>query len=303
MRNILFVTLVLLSCKANTQPSDELADVVKTLASEIRANYVLEKEAHLMADLLDKNLSSSQYNSYAMDTSLSNRLQKDLRSIIDDKHLRIRYGNNPPASRSRYSPAFPHGVGDVSMLEGRIALFSMSHFPSPNNAYRKKVQQTMDQISSMDAQAVIIDMRENRGGSPAGVQLVCSYFLPPELLLNSLYFRNRDHKEDFYTLKVSNPMLDIPVVLLTSELTFSGGEEFCYNLKNLSRATLIGEVTGGGAHPVNRYALPQGFAAIIPIGMAISPITETNWEGVGVQPDIQATREDALNMAIDFLKE
>lgn len=85
---------------------------------------------------------------------------------------------------------------------------------------------------------------------------------------------------------------------MTSGSTFSAAEEFSYNLKNLKRATLVGESTGGGAHPVNfHYLKDVKFGATIPFGRAINPITQTNWEGVGVKPDVEISESLALNKA------
>jgi C-terminal processing protease CtpA/Prc len=81
---------------------------------------------------------------------------------------------------------------------------------------------------------------------------------------------------------------------LTSKRTFSGAEEFTYNLKNLKRATIIGETTGGGAHPGGGFRITEHFGMFVPTGRAISPITKTNWEGTGVTPDIAVPAEQAL---------
>jgi retinol-binding protein 3 len=87
------------------------------------------------------------------------------------------------------------------------------------------------------------------------------------------------------------------VYVLTSGHTFSGAEEFAYNLKNLKRATIVGEVTGGGAHPVGGFAITPHVGAHIPVGRAINPISGTNWEGTGVAPDIAVPQADALRTA------
>jgi len=87
------------------------------------------------------------------------------------------------------------------------------------------------------------------------------------------------------------------VYLLTSNRTFSAAEEFSYNLKNLKRATIIGETTGGGAHPGDMVRLGDHFGVFIPSGRAISPITKTNWEGTGVEPDIKVPKDEALKTA------
>jgi hypothetical protein len=93
-------------------------------------------------------------------------------------------------------------------------------------------------------------------------------------------------------------LTDIDIFILTSSYTFSGAEEFTYNLKNLKRATIIGETTGGGAHPVEGHAfLNLKVQVRVPFGRAINPITGTNWEGTGVKPHISVPADQALEVA------
>jgi hypothetical protein len=87
------------------------------------------------------------------------------------------------------------------------------------------------------------------------------------------------------------------VYVLTSHDTFSGSEELAYDLKTQKRATIVGEVTGGGANPRDVFPLPDSFSIFVPTGSAVNPITKTNWEGVGVQPDVVVPADKALDMA------
>jgi C-terminal processing protease CtpA/Prc len=84
---------------------------------------------------------------------------------------------------------------------------------------------------------------------------------------------------------------------LTSHYTFSGAEEFTYNLKNLKRATIVGETTGGGANPGGPERVSEHFEVFVPSGRAINPITKTNWEGTGIEPDVKVPEADALATA------
>jgi len=123
------------------------------------------------------------------------------------------------------------------------------------------------------------------------IQLISSYFFADPTHLNSFYIRHEDTVEQFWTQAyVEGPrMTDVDLYVLTSSYTFSGAEEFSYNMKNLKRATIIGETTGGGAHPVDTHIWPKlNFGMRVPFGRAINPITGTNWEGTGVEPDIKA---------------
>src|SRR5262249_40916872 len=148
--------------------------------------------------------------------------------------------------------------------------------------------------------ALIIDLRRNGGGNPHGVALLCSYFFDEKPgHLNSLYSRKDDRTEDFWTRKelAGKRYLGKDVFVLTSTYTFSGAEEFAYNLQTQKRATTVGETTGGGAHPGGIRPIGDHFAMFVPTGRAINPITKTNWEGVGVKPDVAVPADEALEKA------
>jgi C-terminal processing protease CtpA/Prc len=91
--------------------------------------------------------------------------------------------------------------------------------------------------------------------------------------------------------------------ILTGQQTFSAAEEFAYNLQALGRAKVVGERTGGGAHPGRTHRIINQFEVFIPNGRAINPITKTNWEGVGVEPDIEVSQDNAFDLVyITLLK-
>jgi len=144
-------------------------------------------------------------------------------------------------------------------------------------------------------------VRRNGGGSPHMVAQVSSYLFGPDSVhLNSLYWRPDNRTDHFYTRsKVPGTRYgpDKPVYVLTSRNTFSGAEEFAYNLQSLRRATIVGDTTGGGAHPGGMRRVTDHFAVWVPSGRAINPITKTNWERVGVRPDIAVASDQALRVA------
>jgi tetratricopeptide (TPR) repeat protein len=153
--------------------------------------------------------------------------------------------------------------------------------------------------------AVIFDLRRNGGGSPGMIRFITSWLFEEPTHLNSLYWREGDRTEEFWTQAdiPGKRLAEVPAFVLTSNFTFSGGEEFTYNLQSLKRATIIGETTGGGAHPGGTVPVGERFMAFIPTGRAINPITGTNWEGTGVVPDIQVAADDALDTALPLARE
>jgi C-terminal processing protease CtpA/Prc len=150
-----------------------------------------------------------------------------------------------------------------------------------------------------NAGAVIIDLRRNGGGDPAMIQLISSYFLKDSTHLNSFENRGEDTLQQFWSLPFvpGKSMADTDLYILTSARTFSAAEEFTYNMKNLKRATIVGETTGGGAHPGGSRIVNDGFLVWIPTGRAVNPITKTNWEGTGIAPDVPVAQDKALDKA------
>jgi hypothetical protein len=136
------------------------------------------------------------------------------------------------------------------------------------------------------------------------VQYLCSYFFDEKVHLNSLYFRQGDRTIDFWTLdEVGGTRLpDVPLFVLTSEKTFSGAEEFSYNMQTQKRATLVGQTTGGGANPGGTRPINEKLTVFIPGGKAINPITKTNWEGVGVVPEVMTSPEETMDKAYELAK-
>lgn len=146
---------------------------------------------------------------------------------------------------------------------------------------------------------MILDLRQNGGGDPESVAYLVSHFFAEgdSRLINSIYNRVRNSTRQYWTSPTVSPRYSRPLYVLTSARTFSGGEEFAYDLQTQKRATLVGETTGGGANPGGPAALAHGFVAFIPTGKAINPITGINWEGVGVKPDVSVPAGEALKTA------
>ena len=147
--------------------------------------------------------------------------------------------------------------------------------------------------------ALIIDLRDNGCGDLAMVKYISSYLFDKPTHLNDLYNRKEDSTSQFWTLPfVPGPTLaGKPVFVLTSSRTFSGAEEFSYNLKMLKRTTIVGETTGGGAHPVSGHRIDDHFMIGVPFAKAVNPTSKTNWEGTGVEPDVKVPAADALDNA------
>lgn len=193
-----------------------------------------------------------------------------------------------------------YGFRELRVLAGNIGYLRMDQF---SNASVPEAAQAavgaMNFLASSDA--VVIDLRQNGGGDPNMVQLISSYLFDQPTYLNALYYRPTDTTRQFWTHAdvQGHRMADTPVYVLISARTGSAAEEFAYNLQSLERATLVGKTTYGGANPGGVFPIMDGYSAFISTGKAINPITQTNWEGVGVVPDIDIAPSEALQWAVN----
>ena len=146
---------------------------------------------------------------------------------------------------------------------------------------------------------LIFDLRENHGGDPHMVSFVASYLFDRPTHLNDIYTPRDKSTQEFWTAAdVPGPrFVNKPGYVLTSAQTFSGAEEFTYDLKNLKRAVIVGETTGGGAHLVMLHRIDAHFTIGVPFARPINPVSKTDWEGTGVAPDVRVKSTDALEVA------
>jgi len=188
------------------------------------------------------------------------------------------------------------GLEKVETLGGNVGYLDFSLF-DPTDEANAKVSDAMNRLSETDA--LIIDLRRCRGGARRTITLLMSYFFDKSIHLSDAYDRLTDSTHESWSLA------SVPgkrygqkdVYILTSKFTFSAAEDISYTLKNLKRATIVGETTGGGAHPVTGRRLNDHFFVMVPFARYISPLTKTNWEGVGVEPDLKAPAAHALKVA------
>ncbi len=286
--------------------------VVNAIANKLEAEYVFPDIGKKMADTLRATENEGKYQGIRDGGALSFAFTRHLRELSGDKHINVYFGiqkanmdisaaiGNMAGLRSKKSFDFVKS----SSLPGNIALVELYSFPPPEIG-DDAITKVMNEIADTDA--LIIDLRNNGGGSPEMVALISSYlFGEMPVHLNDLSYRRSSMRKQYWTqtnLAGKRYGLTKPVYVLTSNRTFSAAEEFSYNLKNLKRATIVGEVTGGGANPGEVFRIDERFSIFIPTGRAINPITKTNWDGVGVKPDIEVPRAQALSVAQELILE
>lgn len=286
--------------------------LIEGAIEKLNAYYVFPETAKKMEAALRDKVARGEFASITSARQLADKLTSDLRAISRDKHLHVVHnGQGVPDRDPQAAPSAEDlararawlekvnfGFEKVERLQGNIGYIDIRGFVPPQIG-GETASAAMTFLASTDA--LIVDLRHNGGGEPAMIAYVLSYLFDEPTHLNDIYERPTDRTQQYWT-QAHVPGRRFggtkPVFVLTSTRTFSGGEEFAYNLKNLRRATLVGETTGGGAHPVQMYKVTDHFGIGVPFARAISPITKTNWEGTGVTPDVQAAADMALDVAM-----
>jgi hypothetical protein len=290
------------------------AEVVKGVGDLLKNLYIFPDKAKEMDALIAKKLQEGAYDKLVDAQAFARALTGDLRSVSKDRHIRVIYGpeivkriraregrSDEEREKERQRALMEDrkrnfGFQELKLLDGNIGYLDLRGFYGQREAAETGIA-AMNFLANADA--VIIDLRRNGGGSPAMIQLISSYFLKESTHLNSFENRGEDDLAQFWSFYYvpGRPMFDTDLYILTSKRTFSAAEEFTYNMKNLKRATIIGETTGGGAHPGGTKIVNDSFLVWVPTGRAVNPITKTNWEGTGIAPDIAVEMDKALEKA------
>jgi len=287
------------------------AEIIDSVSQALNEVYVFPEVAKQMEKHIRKQYKDKAYKELTTLGAFAEKLTEDLRSISHDRHLGVRVAPEELLS-SRHNDTLTDeerqriikqqsynnfAFRKIEIMPGNVGYLKLDGFNEATWAGATAIA-AMNFLANCGA--IIIDLRENGGGSPSMIQLISSYFFNEPKHLNSFYIRKEDTTMQFWTQAyVQGPrMADADIYILTSSYTFSAAEEFTYNLKSMERATIVGETTGGGAHPVERRVFPNLKVGMsLPFGRAINPITGTNWEGTGIEPHIKTSRDEALDVA------
>lgn len=289
--------------------SAERKRVIDGVVAQLNAFYIDPDVAKRMADTVLTYEKNGGYDKITDGNAFAMKLTDDLLDVSHDKHLHVNYapfklppehpGGPSPEEEALFRKDVEHnncGFEKVEVLPGNIGYVKFNMFAPPDWC-GPTVVAALGFLAHVDA--IIFDLRDNGGGDPQMVDMVVSYLFDQPTHINDLYYRHDDKTTQYWTLPYvpGTRLAKQPVYVLTSNHTFSGGEEFCYDLKTQKRATLVGETTGGGAHPVSGHRIDDHFTIGVPEGRPINPVTKTDWEGTGVEPDVKVKAADALDTA------
>ena len=284
--------------------------VVTAIAEIVRERYVFPDIANRVGDYLIARSESGAYDASTAD-EFAALLTTDLRNESGDLHLRVRYSAEPHRAatpgevvreqndRAEHCRAMGYGVGQVHRTASAVAVLTIKEFVEPN------LSRTAFEValaSVVDAKALVIDLRQCVGGDPSTVALVCSHLFDARTQLSTIIPRAAPEEHFWaepsaYDLRFGGRK---PLFVLVANFTFSGAELLAYDLQSCGRATVVGEITGGGANPCAFHWPTPHFSLLCPEASSVNPITGTNWEECGVVPDVLCSESEALHVALDL---
>lgn len=285
--------------------------LIENLISEVNNSYVFPEMAKKVDAALREQHKRGVYDKLTSARQLSDALTRDLQATTGDRHLRVTYSEKAIPDRKAHSAPSPDEVANrlAMMRAGNFGVkkverlpFNIGYLDLEGFAPAKDAADTLAAAMTLLAHtdALIIDLRNNGGGDAGAVTLLASYLLDKRTRLNDFYYREGNRIEQRWSSEVV-PGLRFgqkkDLYVLTSTETFSAAEDFTYALKNLKRAIVVGEKTGGGANPGDDKRLLLNFSVFMPLGRSVSPVTQANWEGVGVMPDVVVCAEEAFRTA------
>jgi hypothetical protein len=282
--------------------------VIDGAIANLTRYYVDPDVARTIADALLAQERSSDDDAVTDGEAFANRLTRQMRDVSHDPYVMMVFSTdttpqNPPATTpedvTRYRKEMEENnctFESVKLLPHNIGYLKFNTFPDAT-VCGTTVAAAMASLNRADA--IIFDLRDNRGGYANMVALIATYLFDHPAHLNDFYNRADNSTEQSWTLPPvsGNRLANKPAFVLTSHTTFSAAEAFSYDLKMLKRATLVGETTSGRGHMGMGHRIDDHFTIRVPGVRVVNPISKTNWEGTGVEPDVKVKAAKALETA------
>jgi hypothetical protein len=304
-RSLAFMLMILISQTGFTQVNSR--QLINAICDSLQRHYIFPEQAIRISAYLQSKENTKAYQVLKDDPlKLAVQIMVDLKAVQQDPHLRIQFepafipqnSIAPDSEQMKRVKAYwkenNYAFKKLEILPGNIGYLLFTQFVDDIGAAKSTVSAAMRFLSR--TQALILDLRENLGGNPQMVSLIESYFFRDKTHMNDLINRSNDDTTVMYAdpSKADSVYMNMPLYILTSKHTFSGAEDFSYAMQAAKRAVIVGETTGGGAHPQMPFTVGQGFVLSIPFARSLNPITKSDWEGTGVIPDTKTEAASAL---------
>jgi retinol-binding protein 3 len=302
------------SAQISKPKSVDISALINAVTDSLNKHYIFPEKALSISVNLQMQCKKNAYMGLQNNPQkLAEQIMQDINIVHHDPHMRIKFDPDFVPSQN-YKPT-PEDIErvkkywkennymfkKVEILAGNIGYLPFDLFVEDIETAKPTITAVLKFLGNTNA--LIIDLRNNMGGSPEMVSQIESYFFKEKTHMNDLI--NRSNKDTTFLYadpaKSDSLNLSMPVYILTSQHTFSGAEDFSYAMQITKRAIVVGETTGGGAHPQMPFSVGQGFVVFIPFARSINPITKTDWEGKGVIPDVKTTADEAFVKAQELI--
>jgi C-terminal processing protease CtpA/Prc len=305
----------LLGCNTQAIANSDTAPAWQGEALESAANlledgYIYEDKADQLAEYLRS--SADTYAAITDRHAFAQQLTEDLFEIVNDRHLRIVFNPETGADEASTQPAalrerpawieYCRTAGiEHTVMDSNVGYIQFPNFMGGAEDMAS-FDTAMTDLSATDG--LILDLRDNCGGGPQLVRHLSTYFFADTTHLVSTQFRGQDVMERWtFDAVPGERYLDRPLVILTNEHTFSAAESFTFGMKVTGRAMTVGVNTGGGGHFGGMERVSADFEMFVPVGRTFDPRTGEGWEAEGIEPDLAATSDDALAVALSYLSQ
>jgi hypothetical protein len=292
---------------------------IKDVAAAFEAIYVIPEVGIDIANDLRARLQRGEYDRITASRELATVLSAHIDAVCHDPHTEVAYFEEDQLAErpsvdpevikqreaQRYARALAANFGftEPKRLDGNIALIRFDSF-HPAAIAAPLVQRYLSEAATADA--LIIDLRNNGGGSSDLIPVLASYLFDE----SPVHLYDQSSRRDGTRMQAwTNPAVPgkrfggaKPVYILTSKETFSAAESLAYTLQQLKRARIVGERTPGGAHGAFGKPVTSHLVPMVATKRTINAVTKSDWNRVGVVPDLPAPAADALDVALAAVK-
>ncbi|RFZ92289.1 hypothetical protein D0C36_12690 [Mucilaginibacter conchicola] len=296
--------------KSDPLTSKQIRSIVDTVCSRVEQVYVYIDKGKQISDHLHAQLKAGAYNKYTDPNDLSVIITNDMRKVCYDGHLAVQVDGSVPKGPVTKAPANPKpepqpkpndeenfNLKKIEILPGNVGYFRLDGFTANRDVW-PVLENALHFLER--SRALIFDVRYNGGGMPGTVNLLECYLFNKKTEMNGMI--DRSGKDTTHIEAdpeaVKNFTLNMPIYIITSRRTYSAAEDFAYGMQSVHRAQIVGDTTGGGAHPVQTIPVGYGLSVRIPCLRSYNPYTHTNWEGTGVIPDIPCPEDSAIDVIL-----
>lgn len=305
MKNLRYLLVLIVTLNVAAQTVTNRNSQIEEIADKIETYYIFENIGNQLSEKLKVEIKNKTFDNLS-NQEFANSLSSYLKKNGNDLHFALLY--RPTLTQNKESidekellkkydainRQFNYGFEKVKRLDGNIGYIKYTGFPEGNKNAQKTLDATMNFVSNTNA--LIIDLRNNRGGDAKMEKLFLSYFFKNSVKLETIYTRYNNKTKTSYTNKNVRgaKYLNKPIYILVNNTTISAAEGFTYNLQQQQKAIAIGEKTYGAANPVKVFFIDNTYQLLIPISIGKNSITQTNWEHKGIDIDVKIDQEKAL---------